>query len=598
MTPVPASARAAESAQPVAPDGLDEGSEGESAPVIEVRDLHKSFGKEHPPALRDLHLDVFPGLITGLVGPDGAGKTTLLRVLAGLLLPDRGSVRVLGLDPGGDIDVLRDQVGYMPQRFGLYEDLSVLENLELYADLKGLTGDARRQTFARLLDFTDLTRFTGRLAGRLSGGMKQKLGLACTLLGSPRVLLLDEPGVGVDPISRRELWKMVRELSGRGIAVIWSTAYLDEAEACDQVVLMSEGERLFSGPPGGLTARVADRVFLLVDGSEPPRIVLRKARRDPASLDGVVQGQSVRLLARRGQELRPTAYGVASGATLRATLPRFEDGFVDLLGGAVSAESALARAITPKPDDGATVIETRGLTKRFGDFVAADSVSLTVRRGEVLGLLGPNGAGKSTTFKMLCGLLAPSAGEAAIAGVDLRRARSSARQKLGYMAQKFSLYGHLSVRHNLEFFAGAYALRGKRKAEAVERMIGVFEFGPLLDSPAGELPLGHKQRLALSCALLHDPEILFLDEPTSGVDPLTRREFWSHINGLVERGVTVLVTTHFMDEAEYCDRIALLSRGQMVAVGTPDELKRRAATEDIPDPTMEEAFIELVRGES
>jgi ABC-2 type transport system ATP-binding protein len=565
--------------------------------IARARALSKRFTGAPRDALDRIDLSVHGGLVTGLVGPDGAGKTTLLRILAGLLLPTSGDASVLGHDPGRDVSTLRDLVGYMPQRFGLYEDLSVIENLDLYADLKGISGEARRETFDRLLAFTDLARFTDRLAGRLSGGMKQKLGLACTLLGTPRLLLLDEPGVGVDPVSRRELWRMVHDLVAEGIAVVWSTAYLDEAEACDRVALLNEGQVLFSGAPAELHDRVRGRVFLLRDVEEAPRVALRKARRDPASLDGVVQGKSVRLVARPGAALDPAAHGVGGSAKLVETAPRFEDGFVDLLGGAPSADSALAGAVKERPRDGSVVIQTHDLTKKYGDFRAADSISIAVQRGEVFGLLGPNGAGKSTTFKMLCGLVAPTSGEAEVAGVDLRRGRAEARQRLGYMAQKFSLYGNLSVQQNLAFFAGAYALAGKARDQAIDRMVSVFELGPLMRTAAGELPLGHKQRLALACALLHGPEILFLDEPTSGVDPLTRREFWTHINGVVERGVTVLVTTHFMDEAEYCDRIALISRGRMVATGTPDDLKKRAATEDNPDPTMEDAFVALVRSE-
>lgn len=562
--------------------------------VAATHALSKSFERALAPALREVNIHVEGGMVTGLVGPDGAGKTTLMRIFAGLLVPSAGTVQVLGRDPSTSAAALRDVIGYMPQKFGLYEDLTVAENLNLFADLKGLFGGARSATFDRLLSFTDLARFTSRLAGNLSGGMKQKLGLACTLLGTPQLLLLDEPGVGVDPLSRRELWSMVHQLVSDGMAVVWSTAYLDEAQACDRVVLLNQGQVLFAGPPDELCGRVRGRVYLLSQTAESPRRALRKARHDPASMDGVVQGQHVRLIAHAEQELRPSRYGVDPSAQLLPTAPRFEDGFIDLLGGVTSVESQLAEALSARELDGATVIETRSLTKRFGDFVAADGISLSVTRGEIFGLLGPNGAGKSTTFKMLCGLLAPSAGQAEVAGVDLGHSRSAARQRLGYMAQKFSLYGHLSVEKNLDFFAGVYGLSGKEKTTSIARLIQVFDFGSYLTEPAGALPLGLKQRLALACAVIHQPEILFLDEPTSGVDPITRREFWTHINGLVERGVTVLVTTHFMDEAEYCDRIALINQGQLIALGSPDELKSRARTPQIPHPTMEEAFIHLV----
>lgn len=565
--------------------------------VATVSGLSKAFAASAPPALNAVDFVAKPGLVTGLVGPDGAGKTTLMRILAGLLKPTAGSVRILGADPLTHHEFLRNVVGYMPQRFGLYEDLSVKENLDLYADLKNLTGIVRKETFARLLAFTDLERFQDRRAGRLSGGMKQKLGLACSLLGSPKLLLLDEPGVGVDPISRRELWAMVHELIATGIAVVWSTAYLDEAELCDRVVLLSQGAVLFEGEPHDLCSQVRDRVFLLNGATLPPRQVLRIVRKDPASLDGVVQGRSVRLLARKNAKLNSAAYLKDPQASLTATPPRFEDGFIDLLGGVHFVESPLAQAVQPHPRDGATVIQTHLLTKNYGSFCAAHGISMNVKRGEVFGLLGPNGAGKSTTFKMLCGLTTPTSGEALVAGVDLRRSASAARQKLGYMAQKFSLYGNLSVKNNLDFFAGVYALSGQNKRESIARMVGVFELESMLNVSAARLPLGHKQRLALACALLHGPEILFLDEPTSGVDPIARREFWNHINGVVERGVTVLVTTHFMDEAEYCDRIALISQGEMVAVGTPDELKAKVRNSTNPEPTMEDAFIQLVRGE-
>jgi ABC-2 type transport system ATP-binding protein len=281
-------------------------------------------------------------------------------------------------------------------------------------------------------------------------------------------------------------------------------------------------------------------------------------------------------------------------ARLRPVPPRFEDAFVDILGGGPRGRSALAETMAPVKDHGGAVIEAKGLTKRFGSFTAVDDVSFSIRRGEVFGFLGPNGAGKSTTFKMLCGLLQPTHGSATVAGLDLKTASSQARNRIGYMAQKFSLYGNLSVRQNLDFFSGAYGLRGRHRRETIARMIEVFGFDPYLSTASGLLPLGFKQRLALACAVMHDPAVLFLDEPTSGVDPITRREFWTHINGMVGKGVTIMVSTHFMDEAEYCDRIALIYRGREIAVGSPDELKERARGPDLPAPTLEDAFVTLV----
>ncbi len=568
--------------------------------AIQLTGLTKRFGERV--ALNAISATIPTGGITGLVGPDGAGKSTLLRLLAGLLVPEAGEIRVLGLDPVREGDALRQRLGYMPQQFGLYEDLSVQENLSLYADLRGVLEPERTPTLARLLAFTDLARFTARPAGKLSGGMKQKLGLACALLGTPDVLLLDEPGVGVDPISRRALWQMVRELAEGGMTVLWSTAYLDEAELCDHVLLMVDGEVRTSGTPADLMGAMASRCWLLeageLDGRER-RALLRRALAHPAVMDGAVAGERVRLLLRPGQMPPPLAeLGLLEGG-LVPTPARLEDAFIDLLGGGPGGESSLAQlmreASLPEGVSPEAVIEARRLTKRFGDFTATDDVSFAVRRGEIFGLLGPNGAGKSTTFKMECGLLRPSSGQALVTGIDLARSPSAARQHLGYMAQKFSLYKQLTVAQNLSFFAGIYGLFGRQQQIRIDAMVQAFALAPWLGQQTESLPLGLRQRLSLACSLLHEPPLLFLDEPTSGVDPVTRREFWSHINALADHGVTVLVTTHFMDEAEYCDRIALIYRGRLLALGTPDELKGLAAKDTSTAlPTMEEAFITLV----
>jgi ABC-2 type transport system ATP-binding protein len=485
----------------------------------------------------------------------------------------------------------------MPQRFGLYDDLTVQENLRLYADLRGLALAAREETFARLLEFTGLAPFTRRLAGQLSGGMKQKLGLACSLIQTPKLLLLDEPSVGVDPISRRELWRMVEDLRERGIGILWSTAYLDEAERCSQVILLNDGELLFHGAPRDLTGRVAGRVVRLTHIQGSRRKVLAAALGRPGVIDGVIQGSSVRLVLAAdiaAADVVRTASDPDAAVDVVSAEPRFEDAFIDILGGGPAGESSLAQAMPQMPDCGAPVIEAHGLTKRFGSFVAAEDMTFAIPRGEIFGLLGPNGAGKSTTFKMLCGLLPPSAGDGRVAGFDLRHARADARGRLGYMAQKFSLYGDLSVLQNLEFFAGVYGLSGAHRRQQIEAMLETFDLARHAGESARDLPLGFKQRLALACAVMHGPEALFLDEPTSGVDPITRREFWTHINGLVEKGVAVLVTTHFMDEAEYCDRIGLIYRGRTIALGSPDDLKASAARTGIADPTLEDAFIAMV----
>ena len=560
--------------------------------LVELRGVTKRFG-DAAPALDAVSGTVGSGAITGLVGPDGAGKTTLIRLMAGLLEADSGSLVVLGNDPATAAASVHTQLGYMPQRFGLYEDLTVLENLTLYADLRALPLAERGAVFAELLAFTDLGSFTARPAGKLSGGMKQKLGLACALIRKPRLLLLDEPCVGVDPISRRELWRMVSGLKGEGVGVVWSTAYLDEAEACDHVLLLSEGKLLFDGPPQELTQRTAGRVFRML-GVGARRPALAATLQLPGVIDGVLQGSAIRVVVGAGaSEPRPPPEA-GPDARLVPVPPRFEDSFLDILGGGPRGGSKLAESAREVPRSSAHVVVARGLTKRFGDFTAAEDISFDVARGEIFGLLGPNGAGKSTTFRMLCGLLRPTSGEGRVAGIDLRRDTAGARARLGYMAQKFSLYGDLSAAQNLSFFAGVYGLTGARKREKIEQMVDVFSLATHLRMASRELPLGFKQRLALACAVMHEPDALFLDEPTSGVDPVTRREFWSHINGLVEKGVSVVVTTHFMEEAEYCDRISLIYRGRSIAMGSPDELKARAVTAELPEPTMEDAFIALI----
>jgi ABC-2 type transport system ATP-binding protein len=562
------------------------------ASAVEFERLVKRFGAGAP-AIAGLSATISYGQVTGLVGPDGAGKTTLMRLMAGLMLPSGGRIDVCGFDTRTAAASIHRVVGYMPQRFGLYEDLTVAENLDLYADLRDVVGQGRQRAFDQLLGFTGLAPFRARLAGRLSGGMKQKLGLACALVGTPKLLLLDEPSVGVDPISRRELWRMIYQLIAQGIAVIWSTSYLDEAERCAAVLLLSEGRLLYAGAPGDLTRTMAKRSYLVRGLGNERRRLLTDALRVPEITDGVIQGSAVRLVVAEGAVPPALALMGYPRARLESTPPRFEDAVVARLGGARKEESRLKTKTAVPPTNGA-VVEAQNLTKRFGAFTAVNHIAFTIHQGEIFGLLGANGAGKSTTFKMLCGLLKPSAGIARVAGHDLYREAAAARSRLGYMAQKFSLYGDLSVAQNLAFFAGAYGLRSGDRRAAIERVVAVFDLKPYLGTNAALLPLGYKQRLALACAVMHEPAVLFLDEPTSGIDPLTRREFWAHINAMVGRGVTVLVTTHFMDEAEYCDRIALIDAGNVIAQGSPDELKALAATEDCAEPTLEDAFIALV----
>ena len=503
--------------------------------TVEIKNLTKYFGKIT--ALDNLSLNIEKGKITGLIGADGAGKTTLLRTIIGLLIPDKGEISTLGFNPVTQKEELTPLIGYMPQKFGLYEDLTVIENLTLYADLKNVPHE-----FEKMLEFTKLAPFQDRLAGALSGGMKQKLGLACTLLGNPEFLLLDEPSVGVDPISRKDLMQMVREMINPETTVLWSTAYLDEAHSFDTAVVIDRGRVIYEGKP---------------------------------------------------HDLAPTPQ-------------EFENKVIDLMGGYKQENSKIAENYTLLKDIQDCTVEADNLEKKYGNFYAVKNNSFCIQKGEIFGLLGPNGAGKSTSFKMMCGLAKPTNGTARIMGIDITKDPEKARSNLGDMAQKFSLYGSLTVRENLEFFASAYGIKFKNRASRVKEIIEVFGLKDYADQKSEELPLGLKQRLSMACALIHNPPVLFLDEPTSGVDVLTRRDFWNHITSLARKGVTILVTTHFMDEAEYCDRISLFYHGETIALGTPEELKRKAlelnpSPKPAPTsgegelPTMEETFITLIK---
>jgi ABC-2 type transport system ATP-binding protein len=563
--------------------------------ALTVDRLSKTFhaGGRTIQALRDVSFTVRHGVVTGLVGPDAAGKTTLMRLAAGLLLPDTGSIMVLGKDAATESLAVQRSIGYMPQRFGLYEDLSVQENLNLYADLQGVPKDARAGRYAELMHMAGLEPFTKRLAGRLSGGMKQKLGLACALVRQPSLLLLDEPTVGVDPLSRRELWDIVyRLVREQGTSVLLSTAYLDEAERCDEVVLLHEGKLLDQGKPAGLRETMRGRSYEISSADLDKRALQARVAQTPGVIDALILGENVRAVML--DETPP----VVEGARVVAVEPRFEDCFIALLKqktGDVRAAATSGPQAGSHVDRGKTVIEVSNLQRRFGEFYAVNNISFAVRQGEVFGLLGANGAGKSTTFRMLCGLLPPSGGTLRVAGADLRHAAAAARERIGYMSQKFSLYGSLSVAENLRFFSSVYGLSGQRGAGRIAWALEEFELTDIAGLASGDLSLGYKQRLALACSLMHEPEILFLDEPTSGVDPLARREFWARINALAAQGVTVMVTTHFMEEAEYCDRIAIMAAGEILTLGTPASVKQQARTDQQPAPTMEDAFVGLIR---
>ncbi|WP_278673709.1 ATP-binding cassette domain-containing protein [Acidaminococcus fermentans] len=573
--------------------------------VVQAEKLDKLFddkqGKAH--ALKQIDFLAKKGKMTALIGPDGAGKTTTMRLICGLMDPTGGSLKVLGLDSVKDASEIQSRISYMPQKFGLYEDLTIQENMDLYADLHGVPDDVRKTRFAKLLDMTGLAPFTDRLAGKLSGGMKQKLGLACTLVRSPDLLLLDEPTVGVDPLSRKDLWIIINQMvQEEHLSVIVCTAYMNEAAMCDEVYVLNEGNILFNGTPDGLSQVAAGKCFEVDPPGGLPYRVLQGSLLDDKEeiIDAVPQSGTVRYIAAHPGTVLPALE--RWHLVPKAVPPRVEDGFMILLHQAANLEEkrislAPLDKVPSDPTQNDVSITVKDLVKKFGDFTAVSHTSFDVHKGEVFGLLGPNGAGKTTTFRMLCGLLPATSGVLSVAGENLRTARTQARAKIGYVSQKFSLYSKLSVLENLQFYGGIYGLPPQKLKERIQAVLEEFQLTGQEGHNAGDLPGGYKQRLSMACALLQEPEILFLDEPTSGIDPLARRMFWRQITDLACRGVTIIITTHFMEEAEYCDRIMIQDRGKCLVLGSPTQIR---ADLGMPDANMDDVFIEIVhrgRGE-
>lgn len=565
--------------------------------VVEAAGVTKRF-RNLTTAVEKLDIRAARGKMTAIIGPDGAGKTTFLRMVCGLIVPTEGTLSVLGRYVTEQSLEVQSLLGYMPQKFGLYEDLTCMENMNLYADLHGVSEEARERRFEKLFHMTGLAPFTRRLAGKLSGGMKQKLGLACTLVRTPELLVLDEPTVGIDPLSRRELWGILKELVEKErVSVLLSTAYMEEAELCDEVYIMNRGKILDRGTPDELRRKTDGRCYTAKTPEGIPPRILQAAFLDDREFieDAVPEKGRVRFVLRDGAPLEKIkVFSYYPGLKTEKVPSRLEDSFMCRLKESEKKESFFKGF---ELDYKKTVckssrinIEVEDLVRRFGDFTAVDHVSFQVHEGEIFGLLGPNGAGKSTTFKMLCGLLPASSGSLLVAGVDLCRARAAARANIGYVAQKFSLYGMLTVRENLEFFGGAYGLSRQKIGERIQAVLSQFDLDGAEHIMAGDLPGGYKQRLSMAAALLHEPKIVFLDEPTSGIDPPARRIFWRQITALAATGTTVIITTHFMDEAEYCDRIIIQDQGKMLICGTPEEVRTRYGK----SLTMNEAFIAIV----
>jgi len=565
--------------------------EPRAAPVVVARDLGRRF--KSVIAVDRLGFEVAPGEIFGVVGADGSGKTTLLQMLAAILDPSGGACDVLGFDTVRQAPAVTARIGYMSQGFTLYERLTVDENLAFAAAVRSVDRRFHARRRERLLKMAGLERFTARRAGQLSGGMKKKLALCTNLIHEPRVLLLDEPSLGVDPLSRRELWELLEGFRSQGAAIVLATSYMEEAERCDRVLFLHEGRMLALGHPSELKRRVAGTVFE-IDTTAPAEIERRLAA-----------SASVRAFARLPGKVRFQISAPQGDAAVappldlhgsRPATPQLEDIFAAAASsaaaeqtGTVASASIGAIASTVEP---ATTVRARGVTCRFGSFVAVNEVSLELRSGEIFGFLGPNGAGKTTLIRILCGLQSFQAGEVEVAGVNVRHNPKALRARVGYMSQRFSLYPDLSVMENLEFFAGVYDLGNEARTAAITWAVDTAGLHGVGNRRVSEISGAVRQRLALACSVMHRPKVLFLDEPTSGVDPLSRHRFWRLVHELAAQGITAFVTTHYMEEAAYCHRLGLMLAGRLIATGTLNELRAR---ERLPEATrVEELFLHYI----
>ena len=560
--------------------------------TICVENLVKRWKKKGAPAVDGVSFSVRRGEIFGLIGPDGAGKTSIIQVLAGVALANEGKVRVESVALHEDPEAVKSLIGYMPQGLGqnLYATLSIEENISFFRALRQVPEKDFIANRDKLLEMTRLAPFLSRAAGKLSGGMKQKLALICTLLHFPDVLLLDEPTTGVDPISRRDFWKIIHELvTERGVTVLLTTSYMDEAERCQDVALMLRGKIVAQGRPEELVRRLPGKVYAI---SGANLMEARRALSASSACESVAAfGENLHALFPQGEN--PDAILAQAGVQdiqteeIEAGL---EDVFVHqaLKHGKAEDLTEMVKILAPERELGDTPLAIEEITCRFGDFTAVDEVSFKVKSGEIFGLLGPNGAGKTTLIKMLCGLIHPTSGKAIVAGLDVAKNRFGVRSRVGYMSQKFSLYQDLSIQANLDLYAGLYGLspnQAKSRSSALIEALGLAEHAGNLTR---SMPMGLRQRLALGAALIHEPRLIFLDEPTSGVDPVARREFWDLVHALAsEAQVTILVSTHYMDEAQHCHRLGLMQAGKLIALDTPQGLIEEAQKQKGPLCTAE-----------
>lgn len=561
--------------------------------IVEAEGLGRTFKKSK--ALSGIDLQLPRGEIFGIVGPDGAGKTTLMQLLAAILDPTEGRCRVLGFDTVAEAASIASRIGYMSQGFTLYERLSVDENLAFAARIRGIHGEPWRLRRQQLLAMAGLERFTDRPERQLSGGMRKKLALCTNLIHEPPLLLLDEPSLGVDPLSRRELWAMLRSFRKKGTTIVLATSYMDEARFCDRLAFLESGKLLALGTPAELEDGMAGCVFEIA--TNRPSEVEAKITSHPEVIGFQRLPRGVRFQtqpsAHRPQNL--TAELSPWGA-VQSAAPSLEDAFTLLAATGSPLDQPLksvAVTVAPaarRPADAG--VEVRGLTCRFGDFVAVDNVTLDVAPGEVFGFLGPNGAGKTTLIRALCGLVRPTEGSARVAGVEIPGDGMRLRGQIGYMSQRFSLYPDLTVAENLFFFAGAYGLNGRRRRLAIGTVMALTGLGGLEERRVREISGALRQRLALACSILHEPLVLFLDEPTSGVDPPSRHRFWRLILALASSGKTVFVTTHNLEEAAYCHRLGLMHQGRLIASGDLELLRTGVGAD--PKATVEDVFLAYI----
>jgi len=557
-------------------------------PIVELHDLGRRYRRRW--AVRGVKLAIGRGEMVGVVGPDGAGKTTLLQMCAGILDPSEGTCNVLGFDTVRDSKAVASRIGYMSQGFTLYDRLSVDENLSFSAQIRAVTGDSYSTRRARLLEMAGLEAFTDRPAGNLSGGMRKKLSLCTNLVHEPGLLLLDEPGLGVDPLSRQQLWAMLETFRRQGIAILVATSYMDEAERCDRVLLLREGAALAADRPEAVRQSAVGRVFELVT-NDPAHAAQELATH--TDLYGI-QVLPDRVRFQRTAPGDPRGSGKRTGAVRMANAhevtPTLEDVFVLHAGPGTRDAIEMPAQL---PQSGA--IRADGITVEFGEFRAVDDVSIEAAPGTLLALLGPNGAGKTTLIRAFCGLIRITHGEAWIGGDRVTPEAADLRQRIGYMSQRFSLYRDLTLAENLAFFASAYGLERAAAIDAIQWAKAMTDLsGEENGTPVAAMSGATQQRLALACSILHRPSVLFLDEPTSGVDPVSRYRFWQLIRILAGAGMVVVVTTHYLDEAAYCDRIGLMHHGRLIALGTLEELREQTGTDS--HATVETVFVTAIRG--